>query len=365
MHRWRLGAMTAWVALVFCGCPSSGGVSNSVGVTDHVSPEVTQPLFDVGPRDSASIADSGRGNVANGDFEVTEADEVRLPECGGPSCPTAVVKSYPAGVVVPGTVLQFQGSGFSGPCGGVEIVGFEWDVEKPPGSQSEFVPSAVVADPSFLLDAPGSYKFLFYVFDDLGTPSCSPALLSVDVTDAPALTVQLLWYTPGDPDETDEGLEAGADLDLHLLHPLAAGPDLDGDGSPEGWFHIPWDCFWCNPSPDWGPEGPDGNPYHPVEDIDGLGPETILFAPAEPGLYKIGVHYWDDHGYGPSFATVQVYIWDTLAFEFPDVKLEEYEMWEVATVEFPSGKISTILDEEGQPRITPPWYSGYLLCPQQ
>ena len=254
MCRWRLGVLGAWVALVLCGCPSSGRVSTPEGARDYLSPEVAQPQVDVETRDFESMAD----------------------------------------VLGDGAV-------------------------------------------------------------DIDTSTSA----------APTLTVQLLWYTPGDPDEADEGLEAGADLDLHLLHPLAAGPDLDGDGSPEGWFYIPWDCFWCNPNPDWGPEGPDGNPYLPVEDIDGSGPETILFTPAEPGLYKIGVHYWDDHGYGPSFATVRVYIWDALAFEFPDVKLEADEVWEVATVEFPSAKISAILDEDGQPKITPPWYSGYLLCPQQ
>jgi len=357
--------MTVWVALALCGCPSSDGVSDSVGGTEHVSPDVKQPLFDVAGRDSASLADSCCGKASDGGFEVTKADEVRLPECGGPSCPIAIVKSYPAGAVVPGTVLQLQGSGFPGPCGGEEIVGFEWSVEKPPGSESEFVPSATVANPDFLLDVPGSYKFQLYVLDNHGTPSCSPALLSADVTDAPALTVQLLWHTPGDPDETDEGLEAGADLDLHLLHPLAAGPDLDGDGSAEGWFDIPWDCFWCNPNPDWGPEGPEGNPSYPGDTDSTTGLEAIMFAPTEPGTYKIGVHYWEDHGYGPSFATVRVYIWGSLVFEFPDVELEVCRMWEVATVEFPSGKITAIVDEEGQPKLTPPWYCGYLFCPQE
>ena len=139
-------------------------------------------------------------------------------------------------------------------------------MEQPEGSTAKFIPSHDFPNPSFEVDLSGIYTFYLVVYDENNTPSCFPAEYEVAVIPDETIHIELFWHTPGDPDETDEGLEAGADLDLHLLHPLAAGPDLDGDGSAEGWFDIPWDCFWCNHNPDLGPEGPDGNPYIPVED---------------------------------------------------------------------------------------------------
>ena len=107
----------------------------------------------------------------------------------------------------------------------------------------------------------------------------------------------MTWNTPNDPNQFDEGVEVGADLDLHLAHPLAAvaaGPDVDGDGAPDMWFQQPFDCFWFNPVPDWGPMGPEGDPSMDVDDTDGAGPEIISLTEPEDGLaYSIAVHYWN------------------------------------------------------------------------
>ena len=65
------------------------------------------------------------------------------------------------------------------------------------------------------------------------------------------------------------------------------------------------------------------------------------------------MHYWDDHGYGASYATVRVYIYAQLVFEVADVSMVDSDLWEVCTVEWPSGKVHVVTDELGQYKITP------------
>jgi len=55
--------------------------------------------------------------------------------------------------------------------------------------------------------------------------------------------------------------------------------------------------------------------------------------------YRLAVHYWDDNGHGSSYATVRVFVHGMLVFEEADVELKNCEMWEVGTLEWPSGTI--------------------------
>jgi hypothetical protein len=69
--------------------------------------------------------------------------------------------------------------------------------------------------------------------------------------------------------------------------------------------------------------------------------------------YRIGVHYWNDHGWGPSEATVRVYIMSVLVFQVNDVELVNHDMWYVSTVHWPSGDVKPITDAGGGYHITP------------
>ena len=278
--------------------------------------------------------------------------------------PVAVIECQEGHEVVPGTVLHLSGnqSYYEGCETEGTIKKWQWEVAPPDGSTSQFVPSANHPTPSFEVDLAGVYTFYLVVYDDTSTPCCFPAEYEVVVIPDEAIRIELFWHTPDDPDETDSGPAAGADLDLHLLHPLAEGPDIDNDGEPDGWFDVPWDCFWFNPNPDWDPPGPQGNPVCPEKNYE-YGPEFITFAPGEELTYRVGVHDWDDHGYGPSYATVRIYIYGALAFEFADVKLQKLLTWEVCEIEWPSGKVKAILDDNGEPNILPPINCGYMGCP--
>lgn len=256
-------------------------------------------------------------------------------------CPTAVIIVQEGEEVIPQTKLHLIGSQSYAATGSIEQ--YKWEVQQPVGSQSVFLPSALAPDPSFEANVAGTYVFRLTVTDSSGTDSCVPAEATVFVNPDEAIHIELLWDTPNDPDQTDEGPVAGADLDLHFTHPFATGGyDGDADGKPDGWFDGQYDAFWFNHHPNWGSLDPaiDDDPGLDRDDTDGAGPENINLNIPENGLsYKVGVHYWNDHGYGPSYATVRVYIFSNPVFELEDVELLNHDMWTVASIDWPSGTV--------------------------
>ena len=288
--------------------------------------------------------------------------EVPLSGWGSPDiCPVAIIQVAEGSEVDAQTVLHLYGDQSYAPAGA--ITKWEWTVEQPAGSQFTFIPSATFPNPTFEANVVGLYRFHLTVWDEYGIPSCQQAMAEVAVTSECNIHVELLWHTPEDPDETDEGPEAGSDVDLHLIHPWAGGPDIDGDGQPDGWFDQPFDCFWFNAHPEWGSFDPAVNddPDLDRDDTDGAGPENInLCGTPEDALYRVGVHYWNDHGYGASYATVRVYIYSQLVFEVSDVKMMSCDMWEVCTVEWPSGKVKLVTNAGGEYKITPNYESPFF-----
>lgn len=110
------------------------------------------------------------------------------------------------------------------------------------------------------------------------------------------------------------------DIDLHLLRPN--GTEFDGTS----------DCYYANPSPDWGTQNDmSDNPYLDVDDVNGLGPETINLSATAPGDYRIMAHYFADNFTGNSQATVEVYIAGTLAGSF-NRNLSCDDLWTVGIV---------------------------------
>ena len=305
------------------------------------------------------IPDEGILLIENNSFYQTK--EVEVSGFGAVVlCPTAVIQVAEGNEVIPQTVLHLYGDQSYAATG--TIAKWDWSVDQPLGSQSVFIPSNTFPNPTFEVNVAGKYTFNLTVYDEQNVPSCAPDTFEVVVIPDEAIHIELLWHTPEDPDETDEGPEAGSDLDLHFTHPWAGGPDLDGDGQPDGWFDQPFDCFWFNAHPEWGSFDPsiDDNPGLDRDDTDGAGPENINLNIPEDVLYKVGVHYWNDHGYGASYATVRVYIYSQLVFEVPDVKLVDSDMWEVCTVEWPSGKVQVVTDTAGQYKITPNYQNPFF-----
>jgi hypothetical protein len=77
-----------------------------------------------------------------------------------------------------------------------------------------------------------------------------------------------------------------------------------------------------------------------LDDTSGEGPEnlnadTLEGTEAEPVTYAVGVHYWNDHGYGASYAKVRIYLLGKLFAEFKQ-ELKPADMWYVGKLHWPN-----------------------------
>ena len=242
-------------------------------------------------------------------------------------CPSAVIRVAEGDEVIPQTLLHLDGSSSTAP--GATIVGYEWTVLQPGGSVSTFIPSASVVAPTFEANIYGSYTFRLSVIDALGNRSCAPAEYTVVVLDPQAIHVELIWDTPGDPNQTDSS--DGSDIDLHFLSPKANG-ELFGT----------YDCHWDNRRPDWGAPGTDEDPSLDRDDSDGAGPENLsVDGPEQGARYQVTAHYFEDAGYGDSVVTVRVYIRGTLRDEW-STSLTKNDQWDVFYIDWPSGAVTRI-----------------------
>jgi hypothetical protein len=326
-------------------------VNQTVVVQVEFTPDVENPLDGNGQ----PIFDEGLILVESNAFNAAEYIEVTGLGVTK-ECPTAVGIIQEGEQVIPQTNLHLFGD--QSFAQGGSIASWKWEAQQPAGSASVFVPSDAFPNPTFEVNTAGEYVFRLRVWDEAGVESCVPWEAPVIVVPDEAIHVELLWSTPNDPDETDEGPEAGTDLDLHFVHDSYAvsGPDLDGDGGPDPWFDQPFDCFWFNAHPNWGSFDPsvDDDPGLDRDDTDGAGPENLNLNIPENTIYRVGVHYWSDHEYGDALATVRIYIYSNLVFEVNEVKLSNLDMWDVATIEWPSGAIQVSQgDHPSGYKITP------------
>ena len=337
------------VTLVLAGCLSEqqGAFETQDGSGADASDTAVGPTDTaVGPTDTAGAHDTFSGDSAAYDTAVTD---VIVPADGAVDaasdtwsqgdvvtlgCPQAIITVAEGPEVIPQTTLHLAGASSHGLA---PIVGYQWTVEQPSGSASVFLPSSSSPTPAFEVNVAGTYLFHLRVVDAEGRLSCQVATFPVYVVAPDAIHVELLWTTPNDSDETDTGFTAfgesvGSDVDLHLLHPSARA-----DGGGPGWFDSRYDCYWSNDAPNWGGAGVTDDPSLDRDDTDGAGPENLNLAYPEPGrAYRIGVHFWDDWGYGVAFARVRVYVYGNLVYESPSTELLNYDLWDVGTITWPA-----------------------------
>ena len=165
---------------------------------------------------------------------------------------------------------------------------------------------------------------------------------TVNVVPDGAVHIELLWDTPADPNQYNTGPAAGSDLDLHFAHPTAAEPDLDCDGTPDPWFSNPWDAFWFNASPNWGSASSSSDdPGLDLDDTDGAGPENLNLLQlegdvADPVGYPVGVHYWNDHGFGTSYASLHIWLMGNPTVQLFKVEMHPLDMWYVGKLWSPA-----------------------------
>ena len=281
-------------------------------------------------------------SVSNGKLLVASNDpakaQLEVPIVGKGTdnqCPQAVADAKLSGSTrynttlntIPLKTVEFRGTNSLDPDGTVDR--YEWSIiQRPTGSTATLTPSSNVAEPSLFLDLAGDYVVELKVFDDRGTESCGDqALVEINATPNEDIHVQLVWDTPGDNDQTDF---LGSDVDLHFLHP-------NGE-----WNKGPFDIYGLNTTSDWGTPGDvTDDPSLDIDDTDGAGPENINLDNPQDGLtYSVGVYYFSSLGFGPSYATIRIYIGGQLKYEEEKLLNRSDEFWNVGTIDWPGGAVT-------------------------
>jgi hypothetical protein len=252
------------------------------------------------------------------------------------ACPTAVARCSVRGSTAPPSdevrpqpldILNCSGAASSDPDG--TIVEYAWTViSRPDGSGARFENASNV-ESSIFIDIAGSYELELNLFDDGGAPACQPARVRVFAVPDEDLHLQLVWDSPGVPDQTRECAGCGTDIDLHFLN-LALGC----------WTRSPADLHWRNRSPDWGrPGDTTDNCSLDRDDVSSIGPENINCDEVSAGNYRLGVNYFSDHRFGPATATIRIYLFGSLVFERSKL-LTDRQFWDVADIAWPSAAIT-------------------------
>ena len=288
--------------------------------------------------------------VSQAVLRITSNDEVKNPldidirgVGSNNQCPTAVARCRVVGStawdtelsVLPLQTIECDSSQSVDPDGG--IASYQWTVvNRPPGSVAPLTPNANHESPSLFIDIAGEYRLRLNVIDDRGAIACEPADVRVVAVPDETIHVQLTWHTPNDPNEADTGNGAGSDLDLHFIHPNGSIGDRT------------YDCYFRNRVASWGdPTSDADDPSLDIDDTDGAGPENInLDGPEDGLLYRVGVHYFNDHGFGPSDATLRIYIFGLLQFELTRTlsysRLGAGDYWDVAAISWPDADVVRI-----------------------
>ena len=219
-----------------------------------------------------------------------------------------------------------------------EITEWRWSVRSRPADSTSAIESSG-SSASFFVDLAGEYEICLEVTDGSGLLSCSSDCITVDARPKETIHIQLVWKTP---DDKVIGDADGTDLDLHFMHvPSGRWGDRGNAQLKDG-----SDIFFLNREANWSVSG--GHIERPQldrDDKDGEGPENIsLDNPNACRWYAIGVHYYNDYGFGPSYATVRVYISGKLRYERSNLGFERSAEFRETTLLLWDGSSARLYD---------------------
>jgi hypothetical protein len=201
---------------------------------------------------------------------------------------------------------------------------FQWTVVSvPSGSQATLLDRAS-ATPRFWADLAGDYTFELTVRNSAGVWDSTPDRVTVTAEPTDGFYVQMSW-------------DNGTDQDLHLMR---SGARI---------YQRPGDCNYCNMNPSWGTSSSLDDPSLDYDTIDGYGPETITIEAPSPDAYTIAVIYYGEGG-SPycnwscpaTTATVRLFMNGVEAKSWTRTLRDAGEVWMVASVDWPSQRISDI-----------------------
>ena len=346
---WRRKRGTSWLLAVgLIGCDDSSFELASGDGDTHGQVETTPEVEDRLPKDETSSPETSDRVPKDETSNRETADRPRPPT----DIPTVRLPNPPI-VLPPQVVYDLPAAQTL-----TDRPHWRWIATQPSLSKSRFIPSDTDPAPTMELNVAGDWVFELRAWEDAESLAEIVWTQTISVISGQGLHIELLWDTPGDEDQTDEGTELGTDLDLHFVHlEYAVGADFDGDGDgvDDPWFHQLFDTFWFTPNPNWGTldSTADDNPSLDRDDTDGAGPENLSLTLGTNGLaYGIGVHYWTDHGFGVSTATVRIY-WDGALVEQHSQLMTERDLWYVGTIDWAAELFTLKVDAAGAHYVAP------------
>ena len=192
-----------------------------------------------------------------------------------------------------------------------------WSIKTAPKDSTSAIASSG-EKASFFLDLAGKYEICLTVEDSAGMKSCNTDCVTITATPRETIHIQLVWHTPNDKTIGDSD---GTDLDLHFM----TLPDGKWGDTGIAVLTNGTDIYFKNQYAVWHVDN-FGNeePSLDIDDFDGEGPENInLNNPAPCRWYAIGVHYYLDNAFGPSYATIRTYINGKMRFEKANISLKQ------------------------------------------
>ncbi|MCK6550924.1 hypothetical protein L6R52_34115, partial [Myxococcota bacterium] len=213
--------------------------------------------------------------------------------------------------IEPGTRVAVTSAGSIDPEG--SALTFAWRfVVRPEGSRARFEDASAAAT-AFTIDLPGTYVAGLEARDGSNLASTNDAKVEVVATAGRRVRVELSWDRPE------------VDLDLHLVSP----------GAPVGSLG---DCFFDNPSPDFAPPGPAGDPAFEARDSA----EVIAMSDPGDGVYTIAVAVVAPSPRGATTARLAMFLGDVEAAVFEASLPASADGWDVATLTWPSGRLTPL-----------------------
>lgn len=228
-----------------------------------------------------------------------------------PPIAAASLLGTPPDPVLPGTTIEVSGAGSLDPEG--EDLRWQWRfLRRPEGSRATFLDSGA-QDTEFIVDRPGRYVATLEVLDPSGQASTNDARVEVEAESGPVFEVELSWDRPG------------TDLDLHVV-------------APGGRIGALADCFFDNPTPDWGPPGPMSDPQF----TSGLANEMVLANAPPDGVFTVVASVVAASPQGPTSATLRIRLGETEVARYTTTLEVTAQAWDVATISWPSGRITDL-----------------------
>jgi hypothetical protein len=289
-----------------------------------------------------------------------------LDDCGSNTPPEAVCPPDQFGP--PLATYDFVGQYRDGD--GDQMRRAEWRfLEQPVGSTSRVNP-ALGLQTQIFADLQGQYILEFEVEDVRGGIGRCTTRLNTQTYDD--LRIEMVWNVNAVNDRSD--------VDLHLARaPNASWFDGDSDG--DDCFYV--NCKVCdsydedecreqiaayNATPDmpppaqvmWSAPLDNDDPRLDLDDVDGQGPENLNINRPSNGTYRLGIHYWDDDGFGASTVSVRIFCNGEEAAAFGPLVLQpagssggpNTEFWEVADIEWTNNACRVVpLGVNNCPRI--------------